>query len=204
MIKLKLLWSLIKSNWKIPIYLVMAFIAFKFYWNEREAKQAAQRREGNLKSVIFKATKGLRTQAKVNKKLEGVYLLEQKTSAHWKEIALKGSGTQTQIDSNRTKVAFDTITDCISLEGFTLTNPPYWEIPTLELTPFWINVKVMDFENKVYSWTTSSSCVYIDSVNVEVSPDLKGACRDGFDKGEFFLGTGIAGTLFLLFNIFNN
>ena len=137
----------------------------------------------------------------MNKELEGVYLLEQKTSAHWKSIALKGSGTQTQIDSNRTKVAFDTITDCISLEGFTLTNPPYWEIPKLELAPFWMNINVMDFENKVYSWTTSSPCVQIDSVNLEVSPDIKGICRCGFDKGDFFLGAGITATGFILYNL---
>ena len=201
MLKIKLLWQLIKSNWKIPIYLFLIGIAFWIYHNEKNKLRAAQRREHNLKSIVFKATKGLRTIAKVNKELEGVYLLEQKTSAHWKSIALKGSGTQTQIDSNRTKVAFDTITDCISLEGFTLTNPPYWEIPKLELAPFWMNINVMDFENKVYSWTTSSPCVQIDSVNLEVSPDIKGICRCEFDKGDFFLGAGITATGFILYNL---
>jgi hypothetical protein len=200
MLKLKILWQLIKSNWKISVYLVMAFIAFKFYWNEREAKQAAQRREGNLKSIIFKSTKGLRTTAKVNKELEGVYLLEQKTSAYWKSIALKGSATQTQIDSNRTKVAFDTIDACISLKGFTLTNPAYYELD-IKRQSFSIDILVSDFENKIYSWTSTSPCIVLDTVNLEVSPDIKGICQCGFDKGDFFLGAGITATGFILYSI---
>jgi hypothetical protein len=200
MLKLKLIWALIKNNWKIPIYLFFIGIAFWIYHNEKNKLRVAERREHNLKSIVFKATKGLRTIAKVNKELEGVYLLEQKTSAHWKAIALKGSGTQTQIDSNRTKVAFDTTDACISLKGFTLTNPAYYELD-IKRQPFSIDILVSDFENKVYSWTSTSPCILLDTVNLEVSPDIKGICRCGFDKGDFFLGGIIVGCGVVIYNL---
>ena len=191
MIKLKLLFQLLKNNWKIPIYLLLAFFVIKGYWDKQQELNASYRREYNLKAIIFKATKGLRTTAKVNKDLEGVYLLEKKISAHWKAIALSGSGTQTELDSNRTKVEFDTTDACISLEGFTLTNPPYYELD-IKRQSFSLDIKVTDFENNIYSWTSTSDCIGLDNVHLEVAPDLKGVCKDGFDKGEFILGGIIA------------
>ena len=75
MLKLKLFLSLIKKNWKLPVYLIITLIVFKFYWDFRQELNASKRREHNLKTLVFKATEGLRTQAEVKKELEGVYLL---------------------------------------------------------------------------------------------------------------------------------
>jgi len=197
MLKLKLLWALISKHTKTTlislIALIVIFFVVRAFLDLRSEVQASHRREHNFKMLLVKSQKGFRAVAEVNKNLEGVYLLEKKISAHWKAIALSGSGTQTELDSNRTKVEFDTTTACISIEGFTLTNPPYYELG-IEKQPFSISIFVTDFDKNIYSWTSTvdSLCAGIDSVYLEVSPDLKGAYRDGFDTGEFILGGVIA------------
>jgi hypothetical protein len=197
MLKLKLIGYFIKRNW-VTILLVAIAV---FYLNKiRNELKASVRREHNLKSVLFKATKGIRTIATVNDSLEGLYLIEQDAHAHWKGVAIKGTGKQSEPEPGRLKVTVDTSLACFSLKGFTLTNPSYYEFET-EPMPFTLGIKVMDFEKNIYSWTTSSPCVIIDSVDLQVAPDIKGVCKDGFDKGDFFWGGTLVGCGVIIYHL---
>lgn len=205
MLKLKLLWSLIKQNWKIPIYLLFIFIAFKFYWNIRNELNASRRREHNLKSEKIELAKKDSTNtiiiAEVKDSLEGVSLAYQKLQIKYKQLSFSGEATQTELENNRDSVAFKKETECVKVSGFTKTNPPEYGLDVL-LQPFSLEIEITDFDKQIYGIVRPSiPCVQIDTIEFKVAPDLKGACKDGFDTGEFILGIGIPVIAFFLYSI---
>jgi hypothetical protein len=204
MLKLKLLWGLIKSNWKIPIYLIMVFIAFKFYWNIRQDLKSAERREHNLKSEMIERFKkdslAIVKKAEIIDSLEGVILARAEIKIKPDTIKITTTGTK-----HGDWINFEWEDNCFFSWGWFEDREPYRLEQFIYQKPFSLDIIITDLKPDIYGIVRpSNNCVNIESVNFQSAPDLKGACRCGFDKGDFFLGAGIAGTLFLLFNIFNN
>lgn len=202
--KLKLLWGLIKSNWKIPIYLIMVFIAFKFYWNIRQDLKVAERREHNLKSEMIERFKkdslAIVKKAEIIDSLEGVILARAEIKIKPDTIKITTTGIK-----HGDWINFEWEDNCFSSWGWFEDREPYRLEQFIYQKPFSLDIIITDLKPDIYGIVKpSNNCVNIESVNFQSAPDLKGACKDRFDKGDFFLGAGIAGTLFLLFNIFNN
>jgi len=194
MLKLKLLWSLIKRNWKLPIYLIIALIAFKFYWNSRQELKASKRREHNLKQEMILQWKqdslSVVKKAKVIDSLEGVLL--SKTSIKIKTDTIK---IETEGTKQGNWIQFNYQDECFSAWGWFEDKGPYRIKQYICQEPYSLEIMITDLEPDIYGIVKpSNNCMKINNIKFEVAPNLKGAYRDGFDAGEFILG-GFIGVL---------
>jgi hypothetical protein len=188
-----MLWQIIKSNWKIPIYLFFLIIGFIIYWNKQQELNASKRRERNLKVSMLQRWRqdklALVTQAEVIDSLEGVLLsvMEIKIKPDTVTITTKGN-------KEGDFITFRYEDDCYDCWGWLDTRPPYPIEQYISNKPYSYEILITDLPPDVYGKITPlSKCApKIENVKWKVSPNLKGACRDGFDKGEFILGGVIA------------
>ncbi len=203
MLKLKLLLVLIKRNWKIPVYLIMVFVAFKFYWNIKQDLKAAERREHNLKSEMIERFKkdslAIVKKAEITDSLEGVILAQAEIKIKPDTIKIMTTGTK-----HGDWIDFEWEDNCFSSWGRFEDREPYRLEQFIYQKPFSLDIIITDLKPDIYGIVRpSNNCVNIESVNFQSAPDLKGACRDGFDKGEFFLGCGLTAISFILYNLLN-
>lgn len=206
MLKLQLLFNLLKKNliWSLVLGLIL-FIAYREL-ERRSGLREANERIINLKKFqveqLSKVKGAYHVIAKKNDSLNGLALAQQKIIFQLKHVTATGTTVQIEEDSNRVKVPFWLDTLCFSVEGWTKTNPPEYFID-LETLPIGLNVYITDIGDQVHGVLTPTES-WLDVINVkfDASPELKGMCKDGFDKGEFFLGAGLVSTGIILYNIF--
>lgn len=191
MLKFKLLWNLIRQNWKIPIYIVVIIIAFKFYWNIRNDLKASKRREYNLKSEMLSRFKedslAIIEKAEIIDSLEGVILAQAQIKIRPDTVKIFTIGTK-----EGEWVNFDWKDDCYSAWGWFEDKEPYKIQQFIQQKPYSLDIIITDLEPNIYGIVKpSNQCVNIENINFQSAPDIKGAYHDGFDWGEFLLGGGI-------------
>jgi len=200
MLNLALLKTFIKQNWKIPIYLILAIIIFKFYWNIRNELKASQRREHNLKVEMIQQWVGdslaLVKKAEIIDSLEGVLL-----SAMGIRIKTDTIKIHTEGEKEGDIISFDYADECFESWGWLNIKPPYPIQQFIYQKPYSLEILITNLHPDIYGKITpSNSCVQIEGVKWKVAPDLKGAYRDGFDKGEFILGSALVGCGVIIYN----
>jgi hypothetical protein len=201
MLKLKLLFNLIKQNWKLAIYIILFLLGFKFYWNLRSEIRAGQRWEHNLKANMIRQWQedslALVAKAQIIDSLEGVLLAKLKVKVKSDTVKITAIG-----HGEGKEKSFDWEDECFSAWGWFEVEPPYELEQFVMLKPFELEVLITDLYPDVYGKVSASnSCIGIDKVDFKVSPDIKGVKKDGFDFGDFALGGVIVGTGIIIINI---
>ncbi len=205
MLKIKLLLSLLRKHmsWTVILSLLL-FLGYREI-ERRSGLREANERIINLKKFhleqLLKAKGAYHTIAKTNDSLKGVGLAQQRIIIRYEEMLIHGPGIQTDIEG-RKKVSIDTTIICMGIKGWTLTDPPEYSLKVIP-TPLLLDIYITDIGDKVHGIITPfpDDCYKIDSVNFQVAPDIKGGSRDGFDKGEFFLGGAIVGCGVIIYNL---
>lgn len=202
MLKLKLLISLLKRNFKVLIYIALATIVVKYYFNFKQILKASERREKNLKTQMLnqweKDSLTIVVQSEIIDSLEGVILAQAKIKIKSDTVKIETTGTK-----KGKRINFDWEDDCFAAWGWFEDKEPYRIQQFVNQKPYTLDIMITDLKPNIYGIVRpSSNCVNIESVNFQSAPDIKGACHDGFDKGEFFLGTGIGVGIVTLLALF--
>jgi hypothetical protein len=192
MLKLKLIFSLVKKHlgWTFVISLIL-FFAYRELIHRNENKNNEQKII-NLKRFYLqeklKIEGAYHVIVQKNDSLNGVVLIQQNVILKYKKMIFEGKGSQIEKDG-RKEVIFAKDTNCIEVKGWTLTDPPEWGL-NIDYLPITLNIFITDIGDSVHGVITPfpPSCLNVTDVKMEASPELKGMCRDGFDKGEFLLG----------------
>lgn len=115
--------------------------------------------------------------AKVNKELRDLYLSSIEMSAHWKNeyFKIKSAKQETiYVDSiTRYKVSFKEVSNCVKVEGHTLTNPPEAFIDITNIPDvLHIDLGYIDEDWVVGKIKSEHNCIIPGNILVEIPPDL--------------------------------
>lgn len=206
MLKIKLILALLKKHsiWTLILSMLL-FVGYRELVRRSELNEK-ERIITSLKKVhlnqMLKVKGAYHVVAERNDSLEGLALIQKDIIFQLKRVTARGKTVQIERDSNRIEVPFWLDTLCFSIEGWTKTNPAEYFID-MQTLPIGLNVYVTDIGDEVHGVITpDEEWLDVLSVNFEASPELKGMCKDGFDKGEFFLGGALVGVGVVLYNIF--
>jgi len=205
MLKIKLIIALLKKHFSWT--LILSLLLFLGY-RELVRKNGLREKDRiitTLKKVhldqLLKVKGAYHVIAEKNDSLRGIALAQQQIIFQLKHVTATGTTVQIEEDSNRVRVPFWLDTLCFSIEGWTKTNPPEYFLDVATL-PIGVEVFITDIGDEVHGVITPAEESWLNIVDVkfDASPDIKGGCKDGFDKGEFILGSALIGCGVIIYN----
>ena len=204
MLKVKLLWNVLKKNCRLVLYFGVALIVLHFYLGLRYQIREGLRREENLRENLLvqhrKDSLAIITLATENKKLDGLYKSQTEYTLYWKSLYKDLEATQDTIEG-RIKVSFFKETKCGFISGYTLADPPECPFVKDSLKPVKINTNYLQVGNKVYSIITpENNCIQIKNVKSEIPSEYIQPYKKGFALKEFAWGAILTAAGFLLLN----